>query len=426
MEKLRFTTDYEDIENAYHFFTVNSSYIENEKYLNTYKMLKRIALNRFHEYMTHYLQNQNNYNIEGVYDLESTFLSLIHENLPENMNIKAYNFPKNFETLKKLQIFFEKKAKDDYDVRETIENIKQTFIRQRKTLIKPFCDEIIRLIINSPLINNIERGMSEIFKLNICEILFFSHIFQTKISENISILQPLIHHNFEALYSSLRPIIVNCEKIDYLIGILDIISYQFNLFFEEFDENKEVYEITESIISKNLFKIKDFNETSVEHKFILTELIKCGRILIKPIITKIIFDVQEKLFFRVDQIIKNNFETLEDELTNIMEYEEKMYNKLKNFKICHEFLRKLSIVLELLNNKLENEVLNHLSVTALENFILLLNNKIISEKHISLSFEIFIIQQLILAIDILDNYKIEAVEGTFEVDFFSITEVFRQ
>jgi len=86
----------------------------------------------------------------------------------------------------------------------------------------------------------------------------------------------------------------------------------------------------------------------------------------------------------------------------------------------------LSIVLELLNNKLEKEVLNHLSVMALENFILLLNNKIILEKHISLSFEIFIIQQIILAIHILDNYNIEAVEGTFEVDFFSITEVFRQ
>ena len=109
-----------------------------------------------------------------------------------------------------------------------------------------------------------------------------------------------------------------------------------------------------------------------------------------------------------------------------MEYEEKIFIKLKNFKLCHLFLRKLSIILEILNNKLEKEVLNHLSVMALENFIVILNNEIIAKKNVSLSFEIFIIQQIILAIHILDYYNIEAVEGSYDIDFYSITEVFKQ
>ena len=426
VEKLRFPNDYDDIENATNFFTINSNFVECEKYLNTYKMLKRISINRFYDFMSQSLQNTNNYKIEISNELDTKVFSLINENIPDNMSLKFYNLPKNFETMKRIQIFFEKKSKEDYDVKETIENIKQNFIKQRIMLTKSFSDEIIKKIVKNPSIEIIDKCTAEIFKLNICEILFFCHIFQTKINENISILQPLINSNFEALYAAMRPIIINCEKLDYLINILDIITFQFNLLFQNFDDNCEVFEITESMINNNLLKIKNFKENIGELKIILTDLIKCGRLIIRPIIMKIICDVQEKLFFQVDQIIKSNFDTLDEELSNFMEYEEKIFLKLKNFKLCHSFLRKLSIVLEILNNKLEKEVLNHLSVMALENFIVILNNEIISKKNISLSFEIFIIQQIILAIHILDYYNIDAVEGSYEIDFYSITEVFKQ
>ena len=426
VEKLRFPNDYDDIENAINFFSINTNYVECEKYLTTYKMLKRIAMNRFYEFMSYNLQNLNNYNVEVSSEFDSKPFSIINDNIPDNMSIKFYNFPKNFNTMKRIQIFFEKKSKDDYEVKESIENIKQNFIKQRIILTKPFSDEIINKIIKNPNIDNIDKCMAEIFKFNVCEILFFCHIFQTKINENISILQPLINSNFEALYSSLRPIIINSDKLDYLVSLIDIISFQFNLLFQDFDDNLEVFDITESMINNNLLKITNFNENIVEFKVILTDLIKCGKLLIRPIMMKIICDVQEKLFFRVDQIIKSNFDTLDVELSNFMEYEEKIFIMLKNFKLCHLFLRKLSIILEILNNKLEKEVLNHLSVMALENFIVILNNEIIAKKNVSLSFEIFIIQQIILAIHILDYYNIEAVEGSYDIDFYSITEVFKQ
>ena len=56
-------TDYEEIENGIQFFTINKDYTEAERYLNTHKMLKKIAINRYYDYIIQSIQTTLKMNI---------------------------------------------------------------------------------------------------------------------------------------------------------------------------------------------------------------------------------------------------------------------------------------------------------------------------------------------------------------------------
>ena len=49
--KYRFTSDYEKILKGINFFTLNTQYIQSQKYLQTYKTLKITAINKYYEYI---------------------------------------------------------------------------------------------------------------------------------------------------------------------------------------------------------------------------------------------------------------------------------------------------------------------------------------------------------------------------------------
>jgi hypothetical protein len=61
----------------------------------------------------------------------------------------------------------------------------------------------------------------------------------------------------------------------------------------------------------------------------------------------------------------------------------------------------------------------------IEKFIEILNEEILNKKSLSYEFEFYIIQQLILAIKLLNEFEIEATETDVEIDIFSITEAFK-
>ena len=145
------------------------------------------------------------------------------------MDVKSYNFPKNYEKMKNVQIFFEKKIHYDEDVKRVIETLKSNFIKQRLKILKPFYEEIFTSINNSS--KNIYLDLAEVIKYTICEIFYFITIFQTNLIDNTYIIQNLTSDIYDNLYNTLRPIIVSSDSLDELFRLIDGLSENFGLFF---------------------------------------------------------------------------------------------------------------------------------------------------------------------------------------------------
>lgn len=444
VEKMRFIGDYEEIENGISFFTLNTNYVEAENYLNTYNMLKRIAITRYYQYMSHTLENF--FFLFDGYIINDEFFNHILNLKPKNIDIKFFNFPKNYEKMQIVQVFFEKKSKNDYDVKKAIEGIKNNFIKQRTGMLKPFYEEIFQSIKKRD-ITNVSQGsnviyssLSEIFKYTICEVFYFSCLFQTNISDNMYILASLLNDLFDNLYNTLRPIIVNSQSLEELFTIFDGFLDNFLLFFleTEYDDDvndtrviksdKETQKLEEK--EKILFFFSNIHENNFNSQILeqnmdkIFDFMKICKILIRPNITRLIQDIQEQIFFKTNQHIKSNLIDIESEFVNFLNYEEKISKNYKHFPLFHFFLRKMSILMELLRNKLDKKVLNEFTVICIEKFIFILNDEIIAKKTLTYDFEIYIMQQIILAIKLIEEFQIDAIDTEIEVDFYSITDIF--
>jgi hypothetical protein len=453
---MRFTSDYDEIENGINFFQINTTYVEAENYLDTYLMLKRIALTRYYNYMSNSLQVFFNL-MDGI-AVKDEFFNSILDHIPKNMNKKIYNVPKNFEKIKIVQQFFETKSKYDYEVKRTIEDIKKKFVEQRSAMLKPFYEEILNEIgksfsktpLNEAEKNKVNFSFGEISKFLICEILFFSILFQSSIQDNIYILQKITYDLYENLYNHLRPIIVASDSIhlEELLLLFDSLSENFVLFFIELtDKDGQAYNIEEvnqkilmffrsfyiTVNQKEInseIDIKSRSNTPISEDLIkkkiepIYEIIKISKILIRPTILKLVQDIQEKIYFAVHFLIKNNLIEF-DEGSNLSFHEEKVAINYPHFRLFHYFLRKMAILFDLLRNKLDSKVLNELAAFAIEKFIANLNEEILNKKNLTYDFEIYIIQQILLGIKITEEFEVEAVESGVEIDFYSITEIFK-
>jgi len=447
---MRFTSDYDEIENGINFFQINTTYVDSENYLDTYLMLKRIALTRYYNYMSNSLQVLFNL-LDGI-TVKDEFFNSILDHIPKNMNKKIYNVPKNFEKIKIVQQFFETKSKYDYEVKRTIEDIKRKFVEQRSAMLKPFYEEILNEIGKSfsktPL-NEAEKTkvnflMGEISKFVICEILFFSILFQSSIQDNIYILQKITYDLYENLYNHLRPIIVASDSIhlEELLLLFDSLSENFVLFFIEltYKDGKaiNIEEVNQKILmyfksfylTGNQNSDVDVKSTPISEDLIIKnfnniyEIIKISKILIRPTILKLVQDIQEKIYFAVHFLIKNNLIEY-DEGSNLSFHKEKVAINYPHFRLFHYFLRKMAILFDLLRNKLDPKVLNELAAFAIEKFIANLNEEILNKKNLTYDFEVYIIQQILLGIKITEEFEVEAIESGVEIDFYSITEIFK-
>jgi hypothetical protein len=411
VEKIRFTSDYEEIENGISFFSLNSKYIEATEYLNTYHMLKRIAITRHYQYISNQLQN---YNYEGI-TINDELFNIILKLIPKNIDSKYYNFPITYEKMKVSQLFFEKKSNYDEDVKRVLETLKQNYIKQRMKLLKPFYNEIFFNMNND--LKNVNNDLSEIMRYTICEIIYFVTIFQSKILDSVYIIQNLTSDIYDSLYNTLRPIIVSSDSLDELFFLMEGLSDNFNLFFLENEDKEFVINYFRGIIDEDIISKYTHN---------IFEMIKISKILVRPTIMKLVQDTQEKIFFRINQHIKSNFLELENDFSNISNYENIVSKTHKHFPIFHFFLRRMSVILEILKNKLDQNVLNELIVFSIEKFILILNSEILSKRNnLTISFQIYIIQQIILAIKLIEEAQVDAIETGIEIDFYSITDIFK-
>ncbi len=491
VEKYRFLSDYENLINYINFFLINPDFIESNDNLQKFQRLKVISINRYYKYVSNLINKFFNSDYEGIENNEE-FFGLIMNFKPLIVKKKDYFFPKNYEKLKNLQIFFEEKAKNCPDLKISCEKIKFNFIEQRCNFMKFYYDKLFEDMKLNYKINKDTKKyylcIFEVFKFSICEIFYYMELFQTRIIDNSFILQNHISYLYENLYSTLRPLIVNFHSIDELIILFNCISNYFSIFFIEeniindnsqqnkLDFEKEqnlyidrVYNILNSLKNEevNIFKIpsldddnlncdiidnnkyKEFNtnddannknnleklENKIEKNLDfdifkknfekINDLIHIAKISIRPYLIKIVQDIQEKIFLKISNHLKKNLQEIDQDLQNILKYEEVINSSYDNFPLFHFFLRKLSVLLELLRNIVSKSVLNQIANLAIENFIQILNEEILNKKNLSYGFEFYIIQQLILAIKLLNEFEVESVESDIEIDIFSITDIFK-
>jgi hypothetical protein len=420
VEKLRFITDYEEIENGINFFTLNTTYVEADEYLKTYNMLKKIAIARYFHYISNTLQAFFHL-FEGKVS-EDQFMSFILNYVPSNMDKKYYNFPKNFPKIKEIQIFFENKSVNDYDMKRTIETVKCNFMKQRVSLLKPFYEEILTKIKED--FKTIRGSLEQLIRLTLCEVIYFKTIFQTKILDSTYIVKQLTDDLFDNLYNTLRPIIVQSDSLDNLFDLIEGLSDNFGMLFLESEDKDIIVQFFSNLNKKTKLEENDLKVLLLNISQI-SEIIKISKILIRSTIMKLVQDTQEKIFFRINLHLKNNFDELESDFTHISQYEEILSNNHKHFGLFHFYLRRMSVILELLKNKLDKKVLNEITSISIDNFINILNNKILENRNnLTIEFQIYIIQQIILAIKILEEFQIEAVDTDIEIDFYSVTDIF--
>ncbi len=419
VEKFRFISDYEEIENGINFFTLNSNYVDAGSFLNTYNMLKRISLTRFTKYVvTSMSPLQKGLGIE----YQDEFANFIFSYGPRN---KFYKFPRNFVKFVDVQKFFEKRAKYDYEVKMSLGGVKNKFVDFRGSIIKSIFEEIINK--NIPIETNLINILQEISIFTLCEIVYFLTIFQTIANENTSILQSLIGRIYDSLYGILRPLIINEDNLGFLLSIFDAFSQYFGIFFLDVTNENQI-EVEEKLIlffHDQIVSQENHVQRIVKENYeTFSSILTLAKYLIRPTILKLVQDVQEKIYFKIQSHVKNAFLDIEWDLQAISSQEEKMAGTNILFKYFHFFLGRMAVIFSILKNKLDKAILDELTILAIEKFVTILNEEILKEKILSFNFELYIIQQILLVIKILDDFDIEAVAVETEVDFYSLTDFF--
>lgn len=428
--KYRFLTDYEEIEKGINFFTLNSQYTDSQKYLSTYTTLKVCSINKFYLYISESISNE----FTLIPD-EKTLLGKLLVNIPEN-NRQLYYLYKNFDKMKELIYFFEKKSKYDSDIKNNQDALKKKYIDARITKINTIYNNIfneINLNFNSELktFDNINNNLFQVVLNVFLEIIHYSMLFNDDFKNDVYLLQSFTNLVFNSLYNNIRPIIVSIVSLEDLIILFDAFSQNFGIFFIEINEEDQ------NLLTEQYEQIKHFwnilfptdnnDLLDKDPKFFQTLLnfLIISRHLIRPTILHLIQDIQEKIYFKISVHVKNNFVDIESDFPSFGLYEEKLYEKYSHFPLFHYFLKRIVIIYEIFKSKLDDKILNQIIISSIEIFISILNVEILNKKNLSYEFQIYIIQQILLCIEIVDKFQIETVETEIEVDFNFITDMFK-
>lgn len=411
-ESHRFFRDYEIIENGLVFFNMHSDYIQSDYYLREYKNLKQLFINKYTEYVSKNLNYEMN--------KESEYIDIFP--LPNNMSKQTYFLPANYKKVLRLNLFMDERSRNDYEIYNCVSSIKKNFIYNRITLIKPYLSEIL-------IDENFD--INEIVKLTICEVFYFKFLFQCKLINNQHALNLIIYQIYEYLYTVLKPIIVKTEKIDLLCQLFDKIATSFNIFF------KENVDYTEFLNLLNKFKKKtnenlvmndnNTNCSDVFSKNDYSEIINVINELISPFILKLIQDIQEKLYFIVSYQIKYSFVEFENQFENFESHFHKISKLYFNFNLFHHYIKKTCVILDILNNKLDKEILSELAISCIDLLINELNKESLNvTKKLDYDFQIYLVQQIILAIKLVEEFKLEIKNNIISFDFYNFTDLLKE
>ena len=452
--KYRFTEDYQKILDGIGFFSLNTNFTESSTYLQKYKTLKVMSINKYYEYIDKSINNNHITNL--IPPEEGSFLDLLISELDDEeikLDIKEkYFLYLNQEKMKNLIAFFEEESKDDEDVKPSHNKLKTKYIDIRTSLIKNIYNEIFNEINNN--FYNHENHKTFNTKFNILlrkiilhsfiEIVHYGELFGHNYRNDVYILQSLVKFIYNSLYDTIRPLIASMVSLEDLIIIFDAFTKSTAIFFlnitptntnplitEENDINKKFIEDeNKEIISFfKKFLPKTPEEIILGNLFIFRNFLDINQHLMRPTLLHLIQDLQEKIYIKVSIHIKNNFNEIEQDFPSFGLYEEKWTSneKYKYFPFFHYFLKRIVILYEIFNKKLEDKIVSQIITSAIETFISELNNELLNKKNLNFEFQIYMIQQILLCLQTVNNFNIDIIKVDIDLGKSnnSVTDAFK-
>ncbi len=434
--KYRFTSDYEKILKGINFFTLNTQYIQSQKYLQTYKTLKITAINKYYEYIENSFNTikKVDNNLLLPPDNESFLSEILSLDEIKDYIYFYYLFP-NISKMKELINFFENKIKYDNDILPTQQTLKQKYIQLRidkvYTIYNSLFEEInknFNIDENTKIFNNnIAIELHKIILHTFLEILHFGELFQHEYKRDVYIIQEFTNYIYNGLYDNIRPIIVSIVSLEDLIILFDAFSSNTGVFFIEVNEdngenNNKIIDFFYNFFNQKISKERLTNQILIFRKFL-----DISQHLIRPTVLHLIQDIQEKIYFKVSIHVKNNFNEIEYDFPSFGLFEEKLNSnsQYKYFSLFHYFLKRIVILYEIFKSKLDDKILNQIIISSIETFISILNGEILNKQNLNYEFQIYIIQQILLCLQILNEFKIDTIETEIDIDFHFITDMFK-
>ena len=451
--KYRFTEDYKKIIDGIGFFSLNTNFTESNIYLQKYNTLKVMSINKYYEYIDKSINNNHITNL--IPPEEGSFLDLLIKELGDDLNLdikEKYFLYLNQEKMKNLISFFEEESKDDEDVKPSHDKLKVKYIDIRTSLIKNIYNEIFKEINdnfynkeNHKIFNSeFNTLLRKIILHSFIEIVHYGELFGHNYRNNVYILQSLMKYIYNSLYDTIRPLIVSIVSLEDLIIIFDAFTKSTAIFFlnitptnrnplinEENDINKKIIE-EENIEIINFFK-EFLNKTPEDiiksNLYIFRNFLDINQHLMRPTLLHLIQDLQEKIYIKVSIHIKNNFNEIEQDFPSFGIYEEKLNSSTKYnyFPFFHYFLKRIVILYEIFNKKLENKIVSQIITSAIETFITELNNELLNKKNLNYEFQIYMIQQILLCLQTVNNFDIDVIKVDLDMGKNSpnVTDIFK-
>ena len=451
--KYRFTEDYKKIIDGIGFFSLNTNFTESNTYLQKYNTLKVMSINKYYEYIDKSINNNHITNL--IPPEEGSFLDLLIKELGDDLNLdikEKYFLYLNQEKMKNLISFFEEESKDDEDVKPSHDKLKVKYIDIRTSLIKNIYNEIFKEINdnfynkeNHKIFNSeFNTLLRKIILHSFIEIVHYGELFGHNYRNDVYILQSLMKYIYNSLYDTIRPLIVSIVSLEDLIIIFDAFTKSTAIFFlnitptnrnplinEENDINKKIIE-EENIEIINFFK-EFLNKTPEDiiksNLFIFRNFLDINQHLMRPTLLHLIQDLQEKIYIKVSIHIKNNFNEIEQDFPSFGIYEEKLNSSTKYnyFPLFHYFLKRIVILYEIFNKKLENKIVSQIITSAIETFITELNNELLNKKNLNYEFQIYMIQQILLCLQTVNNFDIDVIKVDLDMGKNSpnVTDIFK-
>ena len=452
--KYRFTEDYQKILDGIGFFSLNTNFTESSTYLQKYKTLKVMSINKYYEYIDKSINNNHITNL--IPPEEGSFLDLLISELDDEeikLDIKEkYFLYLNQEKMKNLIAFFEEESKDDEDVKPSHNKLKTKYIDIRTSLIKNIYNEIFKEINNNFYNHENHKTFNTRFNIllrkiilhSFIEIVHYGELFGHNYRNDVYILQSLVKFIYNSLYDTIRPLIASMVSLEDLIIIFDAFTKSTAIFFlnitptninpliiEENDINKKIIEDeNKEIISFfKKFLPKTPEEIILGNLFIFRNFLDINQHLMRPTLLHLIQDLQEKIYIKVSIHIKNNFNEIEQDFPSFGLYEEKWTSndKYKYFPFFHYFLKRIVILYEIFNKKLEDKIVSQIITSAIETFISELNNELLNKKNLNFEFQIYMIQQILLCLQTVNNFNIDIIKVDIDLGKSnnSVTDAFK-
>ena len=452
--KYRFTEDYQKILDGIGFFSLNTNFTESSTYLQKYKTLKVMSINKYYEYIDKSINNNHITNL--IPPEEGSFLNLLINELDDEeikLDIKEkYFLYLNQEKMKNLIAFFEEESKDDEDVKPSHNKLKTKYIDIRTSLIKNIYNEIFKEINNNFYNHENHKTFNTRFNIllrkiilhSFIEIVHYGELFGHNYRNDVYILQSLVKFIYNSLYDTIRPLIASMVSLEDLIIIFDAFTKSTAIFFlnitptntnplitEENDINKKIIEDeNKEIISFfKKFLPKTPEEIILGNLFIFRNFLDINQHLMRPTLLHLIQDLQEKIYIKVSIHIKNNFNEIEQDFPSFGLYEEKWTSndKYKYFPFFHYFLKRIVILYEIFNKKLEDKIVSQIITSAIETFISELNNELLNKKNLNFEFQIYMIQQILLCLQTVNNFNIDIIKVDIDLGKSnnSVTDAFK-